>query len=138
MQLRRQDIRHRDRVVGVERDDGVAARGFHVRPHSGEVCEHACRERDHVVRGMEIIDGLVAEALSDSTPTLMPEPLTPNPLSSRASCTWAAVAPPAPMLAFVIGAAWDPAVRWPTSSEKAKSVAWGYALEAGPLAAAES
>src|ERR1700690_2002383 len=41
--------------------------------------------------------------LSESTPTLMPVPLTFNPLSSSACCTCAAVAPPAPTLASVIG-----------------------------------
>jgi hypothetical protein len=39
--------------------------------------------------------------LSDSTPTLMPEPLTLSPLSSSACCTCAAVAPPEPTWPFV-------------------------------------
>src|SRR5208282_2747149 len=41
--------------------------------------------------------------LSDSTPTLMPEPLTLSPLSSSACCTCAAVAPPEPTWAFATG-----------------------------------
>jgi hypothetical protein len=55
------DIAKGDDVAGVEREDAVGADLLDVGHHIGEAAELRLLELDDIERGVEIVDGLVAE-----------------------------------------------------------------------------